>query len=247
MFKPCVIIPVYDHEGAVASVVARLRAQDLPVLLVDDGSGPQCAALLQRLAEQHQVSLLRHERNRGKGAAVVTGLRAAHQAGFTHALQVDADGQHDIEQASAFIAAARAAPEALVCGHPVFDASIPKVRYYGRYLTHVLVWVHTLSLDIIDSMCGFRVYPLGPTLAVLQRSRVGARMDFDTEILVRLHWQGVPMRWLPIAVTYPQQGVSHFRFVRDNVLMTRLHARLLVGMLLRLPRLLWRRLSPRQY
>lgn len=246
MFKPCIVIPVYNHQGAVGAVVARLRAQDLPVLLVDDGSGPECAAVLRQLAEQQQVSLLRHEHNRGKGAAVVSGLHAAHEAGFTHVLQVDADGQHAIEDATAFIAAGRASPGALICGRPVFDASIPKVRYYGRYLTHVLVWVHTLSFDIIDSMCGFRVYPLAPTLALLQRHAVGARMDFDTEILVRLHWQGVPMQWLDTPVSYPPDGVSHYRFLRDNLLMTRLHARLFAGMLLRLPRLLGRRLSSRR-
>lgn len=245
MFKPCIVIPVYNHEGAIASVVARLRAQDFPVLLVDDGSGPECALLLQQLAKQEQVSVLRHDRNRGKGAAVVSGLRAAHQAGFTHALQVDADGQHTIEDATAFMAAACAAPDAVICGRPVFDASIPKVRYYGRYLTHVLVWVHTLSFDIIDSMCGFRVYPLQATLHLLDRHRVGERMDFDTEILVRLHWQGVSLRWLDTRVSYPPDGVSHYRFLRDNALMTRLHARLFVGMLRRLPCLLWRKVSPR--
>ncbi len=201
---------------------------------------------MQRLAEQEHVSVLRHERNSGKGAAVVSGLRAVHRAGFTHALQVDADGQHTIEDASAFVAAARTAPDALICGRPVFDASIPKVRYYGRYLTHVLVWLHTLSFDIIDSMCGFRVYPLSPTLELLDRRSVGARMDFDTEILVRLHWQGVPMQWMATRVSYPADGVSHYRFLRDNLLMTRLHARLLTGMLLRLPWLVWRRLVPRK-
>lgn len=245
VFKPCIVIPVYDHEVAITAVVERLRTQQFPVLLVDDGSSAACAAVLDQLAALPDVSLLRHERNRGKGAAVTTGLRGAQRAGFTHALQVDADGQHALEDAAAFIEAARATPAAMICGRPVFDASIPKVRFYGRYLTHALVWLETLSLDIRDSMCGFRVYPLQPVLALLDRARLGQRMDFDTEVLVRLHWRAVPMRWLDTRVSYPLDGVSHFRLFKDNALMTRLHVRLLLGMLVRLPWLVWRKVAGR--
>lgn len=225
------------------AVVERLRAQDLAVLLVDDGSGPECAAVLDQLAQLPGISLLRHERNSGKGAAVITGLRGAQRAGFTHALQVDADGQHALEDAARFVAAGRETPDALICGRPIFDASIPKVRFYGRYLTHTLVWLETLSFDIVDSMCGFRLYPLTPTLALLDSARLGQRMDFDSEVLVRLHWRGVPMRWLDTRVSYPLDGVSHFRLFKDNVLMTQLHLRLVLGMLVRLPVLLWRKLG----
>jgi hypothetical protein len=120
---------------------------------------------------------------------------------------------------------------------------MPKGRFYGRYLTHVFVWLNTLSLDIPDSMCGFRVYPLGPVLELADDVRLGSRMDFDVEVLVRLHWRGLRMRWLPTHVSYPLDGVSHFRLVWDNVLMVRLQLKLFLGMLVRLPLLLWRKVS----
>jgi glycosyltransferase involved in cell wall biosynthesis len=241
VFAPCVVIPVYNHEHAIGAVVSGIRAQGMPILLVDDGCNQACADVLQRLSRMPEVMLVRHERNRGKGAAVVTGLHAAKDRGYTHAVQIDADGQHSVADVSRFVDEARAHREAVICGRPVFDASIPSSRYYGRYLTHGLVWFETLSFELIDTMCGFRVYPLGSTLALLERSHVGARMDFDTEILVRLHWRGVPTRWIATPVRYPIDGVSHYRLFADNVLMTALHARLVLGMLVRLPMLLWRK------
>lgn len=245
VFAPCVVIPVYNHEHAIATVVARVREHGLPIVLVDDGCNAGCAEVLSRLASQPEVFLVKHAENRGKGAAVCTGLLAAREHGFTHALQVDADGQHSLRDIPRFIDEARAHPDSLICGHPIFDSSIPKSRYYGRYLTHGLVWLETLSFDIIDSMCGFRLYPLAPVLDFLARQPVGSRMDFDTEILVRLHWRGVAMRWLPTQVTYPLDGVSHFRMYADNALMTWLHVRLVFGMLLRLPVIVARKFSGR--
>jgi len=193
------------------------------------------------LSASPDITLLRHERNRGKGAAVCTGLRAAKDRGYTHAVQIDADGQHRVEDVRRFLAEARAFPEAVICGRPIFDADIPRSRYYGRYLTHGLVWFETLSFELIDTMCGFRVYPLDSTLALLERNRVGSHMDFDTEVLVRLYWRGVATRWIATPVRYPLDGVSHYRMLADNVLMTGLHVRLVLGMLVRLPMLLWRK------
>ena len=124
----------------------------------------------------------------------------------------------------------------------MYDDSVPKGRLVGRYATHIWVWINTLSLDISDSMCGFRMYPLAATLAMLDRNHVGQRMDFDVEVIVRLHWAGVPIRNLPTQVRYPLDGVSHFDLWRDNVRISRMHARLFFGMLPRAPRLLARRL-----
>jgi glycosyltransferase involved in cell wall biosynthesis len=223
-------------------MVEPLRQQGLTVFLVDDGSGPSCAAALQRLADADaNVRLLRLPQNQGKGAAVMAGLTAAAAAGFSHALQIDADGQHDPMDLPRFIAAAHADPLALVCGRPVFDASIPRHRFYLRYLTHAMVWLNTLSFDIPDSMCGLRVYPLAVVLPILTAEPPGRRMDFDSEVLVRLHWRGVRMQWLPTRVRYPADGVSHFRLLRDNWLITRMHTRLFFGMLARSPRLLARK------
>lgn len=187
------------------------------------------------------TSVLRLPVNGGKGAAMLAGFAAAWQLGYSHGLQIDADGQHALGDIPAFLEAARRQPRALICGRPVFDRSMPALRHYGRYLTHVLVWLNTLSRSIPDSMCGFRVYPLEPVMALMAEEYIGRRMDFDVEIIVRMYWRGVPMQWLPTRVTYPADGVSHFRLVRDNGRMIALQLRLLCGMLRRLPRLLQRR------
>lgn len=237
MHKACAVIPVYNHGATVATVVQRLRQLDLPCILVDDGSRPDCAAVLDALASPG-IILLRRPINGGKGAAVRDGLRAAFRAGFSHALQVDADGQHDLDDADRLLQASRTAPGSLVGGQPIFGDDAPRARLYGRWLTRVWVWINTLSFDIPDAMCGLRVYPLQRVMPVL--ADVGERMDFDIEVLVRLHWEHVPMRWIPTRIRYPSDGVSHFRGWADNLLISRMHARLFLGMLARAPRLLAR-------
>lgn len=242
-FSACAVIPVYNHERAIAAVLAGVAAHGLHVFLVDDGCSEVCARELERLSAFPQVTLLRHSENRGKGAAVMTGLHAAYERGFTHALQIDADGQHTLADIRCFLDEARAHPNSVVCGQPLFDASIPKVRYYGRYLTHALVWLETLSFEIRDSMCGFRLYPLAAVEALARRTHIGSHMDFDTEIIVKLFWNEVPTRWIGTQVSYPADGVSHFRMFFDNARMTGLHVRLMLGMLVRLPLWLWRRIG----
>ncbi len=242
--KLAAVIPVYNHGGPIAGVVAALRSHGLPVLLVDDASEPGCAAVLDELARLPEVSLLRLPVNQGKGVAVMTGLRRAHELGWTHALQIDADGQHDTGDVPRFAAAATAQPEQLICGCPIYDDSVPRARLYGRFATHIWVWINTLSFELRDSMCGFRIYPLAATLTALQGQHLGRRMDFDTEIAVRLIWSGMRVTNLPTRVRYPEDGVSHFRVWRDNVLISAMHTRLFFGMLLRAPRLLWRKVTP---
>jgi len=241
MHNPCAVIPVYNHERAVSAVVDKLLSAGLPCVLVDDGSSPACAAVLQALAGQENIYLLRLPINQGKGGAVVVGLREAARLGFSHALQVDADGQHDLNDVALFIEASRNHPESLICGYPQYDASVPKGRLYARYLTHVWVWINSLSLRIRDSMCGFRIYPLPQTLKLADSVRLGKRMDFDTDIIVRLSWRNQSMHWLPVKVHYPKDGLSHFRMFHDNVLISTMHTKLFFGMLARLPLILWRR------
>lgn len=241
MHNPCAVIPVYNHELAVPKVVAELLEAGLPCVLVDDASSPACAAVLETLATREQGFLVTLTVNQGKGGAVMAGLREAARLGFSHALQVDADGQHDLHDVARFLETSRQHPQALVCGYPQFDDSVPKGRLYARYLTHVWVWINSLSLRIPDSMCGFRVYPLPVVLPLINSVRLGKRMDFDPEILVRLAWRNQPMQWLPTRVHYPQDGLSHFRLVHDNALISAMHAKLFFGMLLRLPLILWRR------
>lgn len=242
-FRPVGVIPVYDHGEAVGAVAANIRASGLHCILVDDGSSAACASVLDTLAQAPDVTLVRLASNQGKGGAMMAGLRAAAAAGCTHALQIDADGQHDARDIPAFLARAAAQPDAVICGVPIYDETVPMGRLVGRYATHIWVWINSLSFEIRDSMCGFRVYPLAPVVKLLDEARLGRRMDFDPEVLVRLHWRGMKIVSVPTRVTYPQDGLSHFRLGLDNWLITRMHTRLAFGMLVRSPMLLWRRAS----
>jgi glycosyltransferase involved in cell wall biosynthesis len=240
--KPWLVIPCYDHGVALAGVVASLARYELPAIVVDDGSGPETRAILADLAAaQPWLTVHRHPENRGKGAAVVTGCRIAAEAGATHALQLDADGQHDAADVPRFLDAMAKHPDALVLGAPVFDASVPKSRLYGRQISRALVWLFTLSFDVRDPLCGFRGIPLAPALRLFDRERLGERMDFDPEFVVRLYWEGADVVSLPTAVRYPEGGLSHFDVVWDDLRLAWLYVRLAGGTALRVPRLLARR------
>jgi len=245
MFRPVVVVPVYNHGGQVPALVEAVVSFGLPCIVVDDGSDATCAAQLDAVAAGHpqKATLVRHEKNRGKGAAVLTGFERARADGFTHALQIDADGQHAVDDVPAFVALARQHPTSLVAGQPKFDGSIPRSRLYLRYLTHAMVSLNTLNFSLRDAMCGLRVYPLGAVLDLASRVRLGQRMDFDIDVMVRLDWAGVPIVLKTTPVRYPRGGVSHFRLVADNTLITRVHTKLFLGMLWRAPRLLLRRWS----
>lgn len=245
-FNPCIVVPVFNHGAGVCLLAERLRPLGVPAIFVNDGSRPDCSESLRRLAAGNDwIEVIELDRNRGKGNAVLSGFRAAHARGFTHAVQIDADNQHDTNDIPRFLSLASRNPDAIVTGQALFDASAPMGRKIARYLTHVWVWIETLSFTIRDSMCGFRVYPLDAVLRLADRNKIGQRMDFDPEILVRLFWTGMPVLSLPTAVTYPPDGESHFRLFYDNLLITRMHARLVFGMLWRAPMLLSRRAGAR--
>ena len=233
--KLCAVVPSRNHYAALGTISATLKGHGLKVFIIDDGSDEPARSSIAALhAPAQSIEVIRLTENQGKGGAVATGLRHAFERGFTHAVQVDADGQHDLLKLTALIEAALAQPGALISGRPVFDASAPRSRLILRWLTHVWVWVETLSTRIRDSMCGFRVYPLAATIAVLDSEKVGQRMDFDSEIIVRLFWRGVPVVHVPVTVNYPEGNKSNFRLVRDNLLIIRMHTRLVFTMLLRL-------------
>ncbi|KAA1190487.1 glycosyltransferase family 2 protein [Pseudohalioglobus sediminis] len=241
MYRPAIVIPVYNHPTTVRPLLLQLEAYKLPVILVNDGSDTTCTETLRALDREFSwASLIERENNGGKGAAVKAGLREAAQQGYTHALQVDADGQHELGDLSKLLSLSRGAPEAVISGAPDYR-DVPAIRYYGRYLTHFWVWINTLSLDIEDSMCGFRAYPLASTLGVIDTSATGDRMDFDPEILVRLHWAGVQVIQFRTPVHYPQDGISHFKALQDNMLISWAHTRMFFGMCLRLPFILQRK------
>jgi glycosyltransferase involved in cell wall biosynthesis len=240
-----VLIPSYDTGERLFSTVSAARAQWSPVWVVIDGSTDGTGDRLQQIAASDpglRVWLL--PSNQGKGAAVLHGLRAAREAGFTHALTMDSDGQHPADLIPVFMRASQARPEAMVLGKPVFDASAPLLRVRGRRVSNGWTQLETLFAGIGDSLYGFRVYPIADLIAVMARQPWMRRFDFDTEAVVRLAWRGVkpvnidaPVKYL----TAEEGGVSNFRYGRDNVLLTWMHARLMVEFVLRLPALAWRK------
>ncbi len=242
--KPCFLIPVYNHKDVLGLILDRLAAHGLPCILVDDGSEAECQAEIEKQAARRDwVTSVRLPVNGGKGAAVLRGLQWAAERGFSHAFQIDADGQHDLNDVQKFLALAQQNAAALILGQAQYDESVPRSRLYGRYITHFWVWVETWSLAIADSMCGFRIYPVQSTLRACRNGRIGQRMTFDIEVAVRLFWLGVPVRSVPTRVCYPLDGISHFRLLRDNVQISGMHTRLVFGMLWRSPLLLWRALT----
>ncbi len=244
VFRPAAIIPVYDHDACLEAIVQTLLALNLPVILVDDASHAHCARVMDALAQKYAdkgVFLERHAVNGGKGAAVTTGLKAVHRLGYTHALQVDADGQHGLDAALEFLKAAENNPVALICGYPVYDETVPGTRKSGREISNFWVRVNGLSDAVKDSLCGFRVYPVATMMEIFSKYRPGLRMDFDCEVLVLLLWEDVPIVNRPVNVTYPQDGVSHFRVLRDNIQISLMHTKLFFGMIFRLPKLLRRK------
>jgi len=242
-----VLIPSYDSGALVYDVVRAARRQWTPVWVIVDGSTDGTAVGLQELAALDPgLRVLVLPKNSGKGAAVLHGLEHAAHAGFTHALTLDADGQHPVERIPDFMATSMGAPDAMVLGVPTFDLSAPKLRVHGRKVSNGFANLETLWMGIGDSLYGFRVYPIAPLRQVMQGQRWMRRFDFDPEAAVRLCWHGVRAINLPAPVKYlpaHQGGVSHFNYLRDNALLTWMHTRLLLGFLLRLPVLLRRRLG----
>jgi glycosyltransferase involved in cell wall biosynthesis len=225
--RTCAVIPTYNNPLTIAAVVTEVRRHLDDVLVVDDGSHEDAGRVLDEIASAGAARVIRREQNGGKGAAVKTGLRAAHELGFSHALQIDADGQHDTADIPKFLAHAAERPHAAVLGHPVYDETMPPGRRAAHALTNFMVFLQTGGRAIVDPQCGFRVYPVGPTLDAAARAD---RMAFDIEIAVRLVWAGVPIINVPTGVRYLARdagGTSHFRPVRDNVAITLLHTRLL--------------------
>jgi glycosyltransferase involved in cell wall biosynthesis len=245
MINPCIVIPIYNHKATIAGVLDQVAPFGLPCIIVDDGSDIATRHVLEE-QEKHRpwVQVLHHLQNDGKGEAVKTGLRRADELGYSHALQIDADGQHETRDIPRFLAEAEACPQALVLGKPTFGEDAPMSRRVGRRISQWLVRVETLSLAIGDPLTGFRVYPVRPVAALMQKQHLGSCMDFDPEIAVRLYWRGVPIRNVVTAVIYPQDGSSHFRVVRDNVRLSWLYTRLFFGMLWRVPCLLRMKRSP---
>ncbi len=241
-----VLIPSYNTGERLFSTVAAARAQWNPVWVVIDGSTDGTGERLQQLAAADPgLRVWQLPQNQGKGAAVLHGLEAAREVGFTHALAMDSDGQHPAELIPAFMQASLARPDALVLGRPIFDASAPRARVWGRKLSNGWTHIETLWAGVGDSLYGFRIYPVNALIDVMRSQPWMRRFDFDTEAVVRLVWNGVkpinvdaPVKYLSAA----EGGVSHFNYLRDNLLLSWMHARLMAEFLLRLPSLFMKRL-----
>jgi len=240
-----VLIPSYNPGPKVTATVSDTLAQWSPVWVVIDGSTDDSAEqLLAMAATQPDLKVFVLPENRGKGGAVLFGLREARTQGFTHALTMDSDGQHPAERIRAFMQASHADLDAMVLGRPVFDASAPSLRVKGRQISNWWANLETLWAGIGDSLYGFRVYPIEPLIGVMRRQPWMRRFDFDVEAVVRLCWRGIRPINLPAPVRYfrPEEGgVSHFNYWRDNALLTWMHFRLFWGFVVRLPLLCVRR------
>ena len=229
MFRPVIVIPCFNHANAFAGVAERLAEQKIPVIVVDDGSDKAQATKLKQTCTKYGYTYQRCDKNAGKGAAMRTGFRRAAADGFSHALQIDADGQHDINDIPKFLELAKKHPDALIVGQPEYDSSAPKARLIGRKITNFWVAVETLNCHMPDAMCGFRVYPVQITNKIMNSVHF-LRMGFDIEVLVKLYRAGVRLVTQKTRVIYPKSGVSHFHVWRDNFYISLMHTYLCCGL-----------------
>lgn len=232
MFKPCVVFPVFNHRLAISSLVEELYQKNIPCIIVNDGSDDkQCKEELNRVSGLYQnASLITLETNQGKGQAVMTGMRVAQDMGYTHVVQIDSDGQYSLDSLDRFLHLTSQKLNSVISGFRP-PSQMPKYRRYGRSFTDFWVNLYTFSKDIKDSMCGYRVYPLRQTLDLINKNKIRKRMDFDTDIIVRLYWHGISIDHVTVEVKYDENIISHFHYFLDNVRITTMHIRLFITMI----------------
>lgn len=232
------LIPVFNHGSSLSKVVSSLQKYDLPIIVVDDGNDFQNKNLINEVvAHFPKITLVVNKRNRGKGFSVCRGIKEAYKLGITHLFQIDADGQHDAQTCDEFLHESQSNPEALICGFPEFDESIPKARLKAKEISNNYSRFVTLDKtgEMKDAMCGFRIYPVKPFYEICRRTWIDTHMGFDSEILVRMIWRGVPVIYKSVHVTYPIGNKSNFRVIRDNIHISLMFARLTVGMWIHYP------------
>lgn len=237
---PGFVVPVYNHGAALEGVIKNLISFNYPIIIVDDGNNEANKAYIIDVANRYSlVTLVTRPKNGGKGQAMKDGVRKAKEMGLTHILQIDSDGQHDASRVGYFLEQAEKYPEAIICGYPEYDESAPKARVNGRKIANGWVHIVTLSNEIVDALIGFRVYPVDSYIKVLDSPvYIDSRMGYDVDILVKMYWIGTPVISEPVKVSYPTDGISNFRNVRDNLRISGTYARLCLGMFIRLPKLI---------
>ncbi len=238
--KSLVLLPSYNSGPQLAATLRGARAQWEHVWVCVDGSTDGSDTLAEAEAPEG-TRFLRMERNIGKGGAFLESLCIAWKEGFSHVLLMDSDGQHPAGMIQRFMEISAAHPNACICGVPKFGPDAPLERVKGRLIGNFFATLETLGTGPEDSLFGFRLYPIEPALRVMESINTARRFDFDTVLAVRLAWAGVPFINVSTPVTYPARdegGVTHFRYLRDNLLLIAAHSRLLLELPFRLPSLL---------
>jgi glycosyltransferase involved in cell wall biosynthesis len=241
-FSPCILIPVYRHGKACREVVDSIIGYGFPIILVDDGNDEETKSHLTAIKEKYPaVEILVLEKNQGKGGAFKAGVIRARELGYSHVLQLDADGQHDSSRIPFFMEKAKLSPEKLICGYPEYDESAPGHRKGAHKFANTWCAIVTWSSKIVDALCGFRVYPCEATFRFVTKRFFDKRMGFDTEILIQLMQSGLDVEFYPVKVTYPSDGISNFHAFRDNVRISWVFTKLCIKMMILSPVMLWRK------
>lgn len=236
------IVPVYRHGSTLDYVVSSLQKYNFPVIVVDDGNDETDKKFIKDVQQKYSnVVLVERKKNGGKGKAVNDGVIQAAKLGITHVFQLDSDGQHDLETVENFVSLSEKNPDAVICGYPQYDESVPKHRLNGRKIANFWIHIVTVSRKIKDAMIGFRIYPVAPYADLLKKHAViDSHMGFDIDVLVHLSWKNIEIISSPVKISYPKDGVSNFRAVRDNIHISLTYSRLCIGMIIRLPLLILR-------
>lgn len=239
------VVPVYNHGSTLEFVVKQLSEYGFPIIVVDDGNNEVNKKFISDVAEKYsQVVVVTRKKNGGKGKAMNDGVRKAYEMGLSHILQIDSDGQHDAGRIGHFLEVSKSNPEAVICGYPEYDENAPAKRVNGRKVANAWIHLVTLSNEIKDSMIGFRVYPVEPYYKLISGfAFIDGRMGYDIDILVRFSWKGIKIISESVKISYPIDGVSNFRMVRDNIRISLTYAKLVIGMIVRLPILIFRKIG----
>lgn len=230
--RPCIIIPCYNHGRELSQYLPLVAEMGVDIIVMNDGSNAEESALITQACRKSAVRLIQSGVNQGKWAAVLSGMQAAQEAGYTHALQCDSDGQHNPCSIPEIISKAESFPEHVIVGQPQYGDDAPSARLYGRRITNFFVQLETAGACRLDAMCGFRMYPIAPVVELIRRYGISPGMAGDIEMLVRIYWSGIPVTSIPVEVSYPEGGRSNFRMLRDNLIISWCHTCLCTAALL---------------